>query len=311
MGLLVLAATTLYALAGLWFAADAFGRETILFGGGDLDPEPGSGFLRRRAPTPGNGRTPRPVHALLLLGFVAALNLFLAPALGFWFGLEIGLLAAQWLLILLPAVGFVLVFGFDPVRTLSLRRPSSRQLAGALLTIAGGTPIAWFLTWIQSQFMPVPEELIEALQQLVSADSFGRLLWLVFLAAVTPALAEEFLFRGVLLGSTRRDISAARAIALNAGIFAIFHLSVVRLLPTAWLGVLLTWTVWRTRSIWTSVLMHGLNNGLVVVLASLPAAREWSGEGMEAPPWILAPIAVLVLVWGIRLLNEDAAGREA
>ncbi|HWV57199.1 MAG TPA: ABC transporter permease subunit/CPBP intramembrane protease [Longimicrobiales bacterium] len=311
MGLLVIGSTAVYALGALWFAADAFGRETILFGGGDLESEPGSRVLRGFGGPRRRGQTPRPVHALIVLGVVAALNLFGAPFLGAALGLERALLASQWLLMLLPAVGFVLLFGYDPIETLSLRRPSARQLGGALLMIAGGTPVAWFLAWLQSQLLPIPEELVEALTRLVSADSFGRMVWLVFVAAITPALAEEFLFRGMLLGSTRNAMSPARAILLNAGIFAIFHLSIVRLLPTAWLGLLLAWVVWRTRSIWTSVTMHALNNSLVVVLASLPAAQDWGGDGTEAPPLILLPLAVLLLGWGVRILQEEKPAGEA
>lgn len=305
--LLVVIATAAYAAGALAFAADAFGRENVLFGSGPAEAPGGKqrlGELMREWRA--GGGTPGPGLALLFLLAVAALNLVLAPRFAMWFGIEGGLLASQWLLMLLPAVAFVALFGFDLRRTLSLYRPSRRQLFGALLVIAGGTPLAWFLAWLQSTVMPIPDELVEALRRLVTADSPGRLLWLLLVAAITPALCEEFLFRGVLLGSSRGRMSAARAIAMNAAIFGIFHLSFVRLLPTTWLGLLLAWVVWRTRSIWTSVLMHSLNNGLVVVLAALPLTRDWNTEtGGDAPALILAPVGLALLVWGIRVLRAE------
>lgn len=266
------------------------------------------GALEEARDGEGARRVPRPVHAFFLLGGVAVLSVLGVPALGAALGLEGGLVVAEWLLMFAPAVAFVLAFRFDPVRTLSLRRPTSRQLTGALLLIAGGTPVAWYLAWLQSLVVPVPEELVEALERVARADSPGRLLWLLFLAAITPAFAEEFLFRGVLLGSTREAMRPWRAIALNAAIFALFHLSPVRLLPTAWLGFLLAWTVWRTGSIWTSVAMHAVNNGAVVLLASLPAPPEWTAETTEAPPWLLAPFALWLLFAGFRRLREPDAG---
>ena len=93
---------------------------------------------------------------------------------------------------------------------------------------------------------------------------------------------------------------------LNGIIFGVFHLSfetVIQFLPTASLGIVIAWAVWRTGSIWVGMIMHLLNNATIVVLASSPGLRE-SFSNPEAPPplWLL-PFAAIALFTGFRLMN--------
>ena len=153
--------------------------------------------------------------------------------------------------------------------------------------------------------LPIPWELLEGLEELVTADSLGRVLWLLLVVALTPAFCEEVVFRGVLLGSTK-TLEPWRLILLNGVVFGAFHLSfetVIRFLPTASLGVLIAWAVWRTGSIWVGALMHFLNNGTIIVLTSWPAFREAFSDPDVAPPMWLVPLGALVLGLGIRLLQ--------
>ena len=129
--------------------------------------------------------------------------------------------------------------------------------------------------------------------------------WLLLLLAVTPALCEEVVFRGVLLGGTRR-LAPWRVVLLNGIVFGAFHLSfetAIRFLPTAWLGIVIAWAVLKSRSIWTGALMHLLNNGTIVLLASVPTLREMFANPNAPPPLWLLPVAVLSLVAGVRVLS--------
>jgi sodium transport system permease protein len=335
LGLSAIGSTIAYAWAALAFAASSFGSEDVLFGGesgrGDRGG-PITGLFRRRGGRTearldpleavdgtnvlGGGdllprpiRTPRLGQALLFVAFVALLFFYLgAPLQLRW--LERGLFATEWLLLFVPALLFVGFWRFDPVRTFSLRRPSARQVAGAILMIAGSTPIAWLLAWLQSLWLPIPWELVEGLDELVRADSLPRLAWLLVLIALTPAICEEAVFRGVLLSGSRR-MTMARAVVLNGLVFGAFHVSfetAFRLLPTAWLGLVLAWAAWHTRSIWISSLMHFANNGSIVVLAAIPWAREWMGGPDFRPPLALMVPAVVSFALGARLiLNARAA----
>jgi sodium transport system permease protein len=121
--------------------------------------------------------------------------------------------------------------------------------------------------------------------------------------AITPAICEELVFRGVLLHGFGTRMSAWSSIATSALVFGAFHLStetVIRFLPTAWLGLLFGYVAWHSRSIVTSMLMHLVNNGAVVLLLAAPALHARFGDG--APPWPLLAVAPLLLIAGLRLL---------
>jgi sodium transport system permease protein len=305
LGAAVLVSTTLYALAGLAFAARAFGSERVLFGEGEHSEVGGPSWMRRLRARRREGSAPEPATALAFIAAIAVLFFYGGIRLQIALG-ESGLLLSEWLLLLLPAVLFVVVGRFDPRRALSLRRPSPRALLAGVLVVLGALPLVWLIGWLQTFILPVPWDLLQGLEQLMTAGSLPRFLWLILLLAVTPALCEEAVFRGVLLGGTR-VLGPWRLIVLNAVLFGAFHLSyetAIRFLPTAILGGLIAWLVWRTGSIWVGSLMHFTNNATLVALTSIPALSEAFSDPNAPPPLWLVPLGGAVLAAGALLLRN-------
>ena len=304
--LVAITTTGLWAWGALAFATASFGREDVLFGAGDARVESGGGLGERLHRLLGPiSSTPSATQAIGFIAAVAALFFYLGFPLQAALG-ERGLLVSEWMLLLVPAFLFVRLAGFDVRETFSVRRPEGRQVAGALLLIVGAMPLGWFLAWAQGFVLPVPWDMLEGLEELITAESPSRLLWLVTLLALTPAICEEAVFRGVFLAGIRGRASPIRVALVNGLVFGAFHISfesAFRFLPTAWLGFILAWAVLSTRSIWIGILMHFVNNGSIVVMASIPALREWLEGGGEAPPWMLFAPALLAVVLGVRLLG--------
>jgi sodium transport system permease protein len=311
--IIAVCATIVYTMAALVFAAKAFGREDVLFGagGGDVEAVPLS--ERIRAWRGERRRLPRTPDALLLLAFVAVAYFYLGRPLMIRLG-EPGIVVAQLLLLAFPAVVFCLAGRYDLRETLALRAAPPRAFAAALLVILGGIPVGWAIAWLQSFFLALPVEFLQAMEQLLTAGGPGRPVFLLLAVALTPAVCEELVFRGVLLQGLGRSLTMARAVTVSALLFGAFHLSfetAVRFLPTFWLGLLLAYVVWHTRSLFPAVLMHFVNNALVVVLISTPALRERFADPSGQPPWILVALAPLLLWAGWRLLprrEEETAG---
>lgn len=310
LGALVLASTTTYAVLALVFAAGAFGNERVLFGSGEgAVGEPLSGSARA-AWRGREGVVPEPGVALSFIALLAVLFFYGAVRLQIGYG-ERGLLAAEWLLLFLPALLFVLLGRYDLRRTLSLRRPTGRSALAGVLLVAGALPLVWLVGWLQSFVLPIPWEMLEGLEELVTAESLARYLWLLVILALTPALCEEIVFRGVLLGGTR-TLEPWRMIVLNGLVFGAFHLSfetIIRFLPTALLGMLIAWAVWRTGSIWVGVLMHFANNAAVVSITSAPALREAFSDPEAPPPLWMVPAGAAVLAAGVALLRARPGSR--
>jgi len=312
LGVMALLSTLVYACGALIFAAHSFGREEVLFGDGGSADGPGNGrtFLENLFRSNSRGGEPAPAAALLLVAAVGVL--FFYGAIRFQAALgEAGILVSQLLLLLVPTLLFVRMGRYRPEVTLSLKRPGPGSVVAAVLLILGGTPLVWFLAWLQGLVLPMPWEFLEGMSDFLDAGDPRRMAWLLLLVAVAPAICEEALFRGVLLSGIRRHMTPLAAVLANGLIFGVFHVphaTVFRFLPSAALGMLLAWVVLRTRSIWLSVLMHFMNNGSIVILASAPWILErFSDPGQGPPIWLLAP-AGAAFIAGAVLLEKGRDG---
>ncbi len=95
----------------------------------------------------------------------------------------------------------------------------------------------------------------------------GISVWeLILFVTVMPGILEEIAFRGVLFSGLREHLRRPwLAVLLSAAVFAVFHVSLFRIVPTGFLGIVLAVVVLRTGSIFPAMLWHFLNNFLSVV----------------------------------------------
>ncbi|MGM0829165.1 MAG: CPBP family intramembrane glutamic endopeptidase [Bacillota bacterium] len=107
----------------------------------------------------------------------------------------------------------------------------------------------------------------EALQQ--NATFFTILIAFISAAIISP-LYEEIFYRGFLYRWLRTRIGFTGALLLSSLIFTIIHIPTYNVMPVNFFsGILFALAYERTNSIWPSVLIHGLTNGIMVLLASL------------------------------------------
>lgn len=86
---------------------------------------------------------------------------------------------------------------------------------------------------------------------------------LVILAAM-PAIFEEFIYRGVILNGLRR-FGNVNAVMISALLFALAHGSAMQFPYQFILGVVLGFVMIKTGSILASMIVHFLNNAIVIV----------------------------------------------
>jgi sodium transport system permease protein len=305
---LAILSTAAYAALALAFASRAFGREDVLFGGGSGQAVKGGGWRERiRAWRQAEHGIPLPAEAMAFIALIALLYFHLGTRLQGSLG-ERGLLASQWGLLALPALALAALGPYDWRRTLAIRRPPAKALLAAALIALGGIPVGWSIVWLEMQMFEGGLEALVPLQDLLTATDGRRALWLFFIAALTPAICEELVFRGVLLQSLGREMRGWHAVVLSAAIFGAFHLSfetALRFLPTAFIGLLMGWVVWHSRSIFASMLMHFVNNAFVVMLLWQPAVQKLAFRG-ESLSWPTVAAGALLLALGLWLLPRRA-----
>ena len=220
---------------------------------------------------------------LIALGIAAVATLILAMGLGLWEGLggaEISLtlvilagVVAPWL----GLAGWPLIAtawrGNGPRIDLGLRFRRSDLFwgAGAGVVALGLAALAAMVTsLVDDSVTSSAAELAAQLQ-----DSGGPVAIIVFSLAVMVGapFVEELFFRGLFFAALRkRGLSAAWTIVVTAIAFVVFHLEPMRmliLLPTA---VVLGWVRWRTGSLGSAMVAHGVVNapGAISLLLGSP-----------------------------------------
>jgi len=143
--------------------------------------------------------------------------------------------------------------------------------------------------------------------------------WLVLISfAITPALFEEFFFRGFVFSSLNQ-LSRPGAILATAVIFGLFHvvtgsvLAIERFLPTTLMGIFLGWLAFRTQSLWPGIVLHAVHNGLLLMTTYYSDNLKAWGVGVEEQAnlpimWLVGGAVVIVFsVAIVELLTRSRA----
>ncbi len=109
-------------------------------------------------------------------------------------------------------------------------------------------------------------------------SSFGGLLINLLLMAVLPAFGEEFIFRGILMKWFSKSMNIHLAIILSAFIFSAIHIQFLGFFSRFFMGIILGYVFNWSGSLWASIFLHFLNNGMAVVSYFLVARGLLNGE---------------------------------
>jgi membrane protease YdiL (CAAX protease family) len=98
----------------------------------------------------------------------------------------------------------------------------------------------------------------------------------IMLIGVLPGFCEEVTNRGLLMRGMERRIGIMRAMLFSSIMFGLFHLNIEQVFYTAILGYIVALAVIATRSLWTGIIMHFMNNAVGVYL-SFASRNGWFG----------------------------------
>lgn len=88
--------------------------------------------------------------------------------------------------------------------------------------------------------------------------------YLVLTFAILPALCEEFLFRGIMIGEYESG-GAFVAVAVSSVMFAMSHFSIARFPVYLFSGIVFGCVLYATRSVLASMLIHIANNTVILL----------------------------------------------
>lgn len=215
-----------------------------------------------------------------------------------------GLVASEYLLLLLPTLILVWRLKLDWRNTLSIRPPTIKPVVAAiLLGTTSWAVLGLPVMWTQEVILPQPPQFVEMMEKTLGLNANTIPIWqMLFIFAFTPAVCEETLFRGLLLAGFRRSMNKWPAIILTAICFGIFHVSIYRIIPTAVIGIVAGVLVYESRSIWPGILFHFLHNGLSILVARGQAFRGFVTSSRGVTDWTLFAILTIIFILGLVLL---------
>jgi sodium transport system permease protein len=300
-------------LANLLFAAVVVSISARLFTNEQLvnpswEPLSLKGFFRKRSLDPSAPtRYPTIDAALLLVGAALLIQFYAGPHVGRLLvekqiGIPIAVLVLQVASFILPGALFLTLGRFNQPKVLSLTAPNS-PLAwpGSLLLGAGVALVAVYYQLLQHSATGLqPSDSAQGVAELLGAQLQNSLWLSVAVFAVLPGIAEEFLFRGIVLSAFRKRMSPHIAIWIVAVIFSAVHMDLAGFLTRTALGALLGYVVLWSGSLLPAMLLHAAYNGTQVVLlskldSSAAATRPAELLSPTSPYWLACLAIGLVL----------------
>jgi len=96
--------------------------------------------------------------------------------------------------------------------------------------------------------------------------------------AVIPAVAEEVLFRGILLNCTEDDVGSVLCSVFVGLCFSLYHGSVEQTVYQFICGCLFAFLAIRSHSVAPTVAIHFINNALIIILSACGCTDAATGE---------------------------------
>lgn len=189
-------------------------------------------------------------------------------------------------------------------KELSRRYIKNERISNPLILIGIGLGTVGFGQILVNLIMKVMEGtniLSDALKLLENAfRAKGPVDGLIILIVVVigAPLVEELLFRGVLFEELRRECSVKVTIFLTALVFGIYHLNILQSPNTFFMGLVLGFVYYETKSIKGPILVHATNN----ILAMIP----FLNQGLSAIGFLIYGTLLIIGIYSLRTLRQKA-----
>lgn len=135
-------------------------------------------------------------------------------------------------------------------------------ILSSVLLMVGAVIIMWLTSFIGNSW---ENSKTEAVQQNITV--FTVLIAFISAAVISP-IYEEIFYRGFVYRWLRTRVGWIGAVLLSSMIFTIVHIPTYNAMPVNFFsGIIFALAYERTGSIWPSVIIHGLTNGIMVLLA--------------------------------------------
>lgn len=202
----------------------------------------------------------------------------------------------QQLIILLCPVLYAWYMKADAKKLFSIKKPKVSQVAGCILFGIAAFLCAMIIGALLVPFFP---ESTDGLTQLDDMLTSQPAVVLILVVALMPAIGEELLFRGFVMGTLKNKCTGVIAVLVTTLLFAAYHMSLIKMFTIGIIGFGLTYAAYKSGSIVTSMCMHFLNNLLSVLITKYPKQMQSAlpvlfKESLSASDLLLMIVVILI-----------------
>lgn len=295
--MIVFISNVAYSLLVIIILGKIYNSEAVLFGDGNS----GIRILERRANIK-PGQMPTIADAFVVLAVVLLAIFYVGSyaqlKIGFW-----GVAVQQAIILFIP-IGLLLYLKYNKKEVFAIRLPKVSALIGSVVLWSGSYILAIIVSKMLLVIFPSSLEYLDGLNHYFLEQN-GMVLFLV--VAIFPAIAEEVLFRGFVFSAMREKWKPFTAILISSAIFGLYHMDIVKFFSTGILGMAMAYSVYRSKSIFTSMTMHFCNNAGSVLCLLYPATIGKAYQVLETDSIInnigLVFLGIILSGLGIFLLN--------
>ena len=257
--------------------------------------------------------TSEPKTAFIIV-FLSILSAFLTGGVITWFGVSyaeshqkiitfISFIVGQSLMVV-PLIVFLKFKKLPLFHSIRFKILKCSTIKPIILFSTGLIILSDEVDRIIQLFVPTPEYVLD-LNYLLKPDSFLGATLLFIAVVILAPLGEEIVFRGFLqqiLEKHWKDIT--QAILFTSLIFSLIHMNPYWFVQIYFLGIILGFLAWKTKSILAPLILHSLNNSMALLLSSLDLQQNnfyiWNGH---VAPWILI-FACNSVFFGFKQINQ-------
>lgn len=162
------------------------------------------------------------------------------------------------LAILLPTLPLCLVRHRTPKAVCA--SPSKKPNVNIFAYIPFAIGMGYFASLAANLLFGETSRFIETEAGFLPSTVLGTILYFVYIA-VLPAIAEEIMFRGVIMGALM-PYGRTQALVISAVLFGLTHVNPIQAIFATVMGLLIGELYAQTGSIWWGALIHFLNNAI-------------------------------------------------
>lgn len=207
-------------------------------------------------------------------------------------------------LLVVPIIIFLKNRRLTLSKAFRINRVSKKIIFSTILLSFGAMLLSNEISILLEKIIPIPDSFLK-LEEVFNPESSISLFLLFLTVVIIAPFGEELVFRGFLqqyLESFWGDIT--KAILVSSLFFAVIHFNPFWFIQIYFLGVLLGYLCWKTKSVVPSIIFHVIINGSSMLFSILGSDAEkiimWNSH---INPLLLI-FGIVFLITGIKQLQS-------